>query len=66
MSYLSILLGYILLISSTFIWVGHAIYQVVKTDLGFFSIALPNIGYWVLQIVVGIFLVGLGVLSTKK
>lgn len=47
-------IGWAATVTSTFIWVGYSIYQVIKTDLGFFEIVLPNAGFWLLQLVAGV------------
>tara|TARA_R110000851_G_scaffold271720_1_gene424358 strand:+ start:759 stop:971 length:213 start_codon:yes stop_codon:yes gene_type:complete len=44
-----VFLGWVGLVSATFMWGGYGIYQLVKTDIGFFSIILPCLGWWVLQ-----------------
>ncbi len=41
--------GAIGLWSASFLWVGHAIYELIKTDQGFFTIFLSNLGLWVVQ-----------------
>jgi len=53
---ISLVLGGLLATTSTVIWVGYSIYEMVKTEQGFFEIVLPNAGYWLLQTVVGIIL----------
>lgn len=45
-------LGWIGIISATFVWGGYGVYQLVKTDISFFSVVLPCLGYWVLQMIV--------------
>jgi hypothetical protein len=66
MLFITALFGWILAISSTFVWIGYSIYQTIKTDLGFFEIVLPNIGFWVLQTVIGVLLVGISLSKTLR
>lgn len=52
--------------SAIFIWIGYSLYQVLKTDLGFFDIVLPNLGYGVLQFIVSYILVLIGAVLVAK
>lgn len=40
-----ILLGWVLLATSSFVWGGHGIYELIKTDKSFLDILLPNFGF---------------------
>jgi len=53
-------IGYLVVAASTFVWVAKAIYDFVKSDAGFWTIALTNFGMWVLTIVIGLFLLIVG------
>lgn len=66
MAFLVIILGWLLLVTSTFVWVGHGIYQLVKTDLSFWSVLFTNGGFWLLQLIVGLLLIGVGVATKTK
>ena len=57
--------GWIASVTSTFIWVAHGVYELVKTDLPFWDILLGNGGLWLLQIVLGLLLLALGYVITK-
>ena len=59
----SLVLGWVSLVTATFFWVGYSIYELVRTDAGFFSIVLPNVGFWVLQLIVGLILLMVGAMS---
>ncbi len=41
--------GVVGLWSAPFLWGGHAIYELIKTDQGFFTIFFSNFGLWVAQ-----------------
>lgn len=41
--------GIVGLWSASFLWAGHAIYELIKTDQGFFTIFFSNLGLWVVQ-----------------
>ncbi len=66
MAILAAILGWILLVSATFVWAGHGIYQLVKTDLSFWSVLFTNGGFWLLQLVTGLLLVFVGVTAKTK
>lgn len=53
MSYFLMFIGWLLLVSAQFTWIGHGIYQLIKTDLGFFTILFTNGGCWLLHMLVG-------------
>jgi hypothetical protein len=54
------LIGYLGLWSTTFIWAGYAIFQAIKTDLGFFTIAGISLTGLVFQLVISVFILGAG------
>lgn len=66
LAFLSLVIGWVAIVTSTFIWVGYSIWELVKTDQGFFEIVLPNTGCWVLQIVIGIILIMISPVLTTK
>lgn len=57
---LVLVLGWILSVTSAFVWGGHGIYQLVKTDLSFWSVLFTNGGFWLLQLAIGVMLVFVG------
>ena len=59
-----IFIGWVAGVTSTVIWVAHGIYELVKTDLPFWDILLGNGGLWLLQIVLGLILLGIGYITT--
>jgi len=52
--------------SATFIWIGHFIYELVKTDQGFLTLLMSNFGYWLLQMVISLVLFFVAQLSTES
>ena len=56
---LMLVVGWGGLVSATFIWVAHGIYELIKTDQSFWEILIFNSGFWVLQVVVSFILVTL-------
>lgn len=66
MGFVSMILGWVLCISATLFWIGRSVWQLFKTDLGFFAIALPNFGFWILQIIVGIIFIIVGLAKAGK
>lgn len=52
-----LVVGWIATATSTFVWVAHGIYELIKTDYSFWAILLSNGGFWILQLVVGIVLI---------
>ncbi|ASU03306.1 hypothetical protein [Pseudoalteromonas phage J2-1] len=60
MRILMVLMGWLGLISGNLFWIGHAIYELVKTDQGFFTIVATNFGWWLLHMAVSILLFGIG------
>lgn len=66
MKYLMMLLGWLGLISGNLFWIGHAIYELIKTDAGFFTIVLSNFGYWLLHMAVSIVLLVVGYYLLEK
>ena len=46
-----VFLGWVGLVSATCLWGGYGIYELIKSDEGFFAIILPCVGYWILQMV---------------
>ena len=64
MSWLMILVGWLGIVTGNIFWIGHAIYQLVKTDMGSFTIVLSNFGFWVLHMVLSIVLIAIG--ATRK
>lgn len=65
MGILLIVLGYFLLGTSSFIWAGHGIYELIKTDQTFWTVLLSNGSFWLLQIFVGFIILVVGV-ATKE
>lgn len=59
-----LVVGWIAAATSTFVWVAHGIYELIKTDYSFWAILLSNGGFWILQLVIGILLVFLAKLLT--
>ena len=57
--------GVVGLWSATFIWIGHFIYELVKTDQGFLTLLISNFGYWLLQMVISLVLLFVARLSTE-
>jgi len=58
--------GVVGLWSATFIWIGHFIYELVKTDQGFLTLLMSNFGYWLLQMVISLVLFFVAQLSTES
>ena len=54
------IVGYIAAWSAWPLWIIHAIYEMVKTDLGFFTIVFSNLGLGLLQFGLGIAIVMIG------
>ena len=65
MGILLIVLGYFVLGTSSFIWAGHGIYELVKTDQTFWTVLLSNGGFWLLQIFVGFIILVVGTVTNK-
>lgn len=61
MGYVLIIIGWILLAISTFVWVG----QLFKIDLSFWYVMLSNTLSWVSQIIVGYLMLIAGVVWRK-
>lgn len=59
MAFIFLVVGWIAAATSTFVWVAHGIYELIKTDQSFWAIVLGNGGFWILQLVIGILLIGL-------
>jgi len=59
-------IGYLAVAASTFVWAGKAIYDFVNLDAGFWAIALTNFGMWALTIVVGLLLLIVGKVLADK
>jgi hypothetical protein len=66
MVYVLMIIGWSLLATSTFVWGGHTIYQLVKTDLSFWYLMLSNTLFWVIQLIVGYLLLIAGVVWESK
>lgn len=66
MGLLVLIIGWLLVVTSTFVWVGHGVYQLIKTDFGFWSILFTNGGFWLLQLIIGLLLVGVGLVTKAK
>ena len=66
MSWLMILVGWLGIVTGNIFWIGHAIYQLVKTDAGFFTIVLSNFGFWLLHMVISIVLLLVGLARKAK
>lgn len=66
LAFLSLVVGWLAAVTSTFIWVGYSIYELVKTNQGFFEIVIPNAGCWLLQIVIGVILISLASALANK
>ena len=66
MSWLMIFIGWLGVVTGNLFWIGHAIYQLVKTDMGFFSILAVNFGWWLLHMAVSIILLVFGLASKSK
>lgn len=66
MSWLILLVGWLGIVTGNIFWIGHAIYQLVKTDMGFFTIVLSNFGFWVLHMAVSIVLIVVGAARKSK
>ena len=52
--------------SATFVWIGHFIYELVKTDQGFLTLIVSNLVYWLLQMVISLVLLFAAQLSTES
>ena len=55
-----IIVGYIAAWSAWPLWIVHAIYEMVRTELGFFTIVFSNLGMGLLQFCLGIAIVVIG------
>lgn len=65
MSYILMFIGWVLAATSSIIWAARGIYQLFKTDLGFWEILFSNGGFWLLQLVVGVGFIVVGVTVSK-
>lgn len=55
---LFLFLGWLLLVTTTFLWGAHGIYQLVTADIGFWTVVGTNVFGWVVQgLVGGVFIV---------
>lgn len=61
-AFVLIVVGYIATWSAWPLWIIHAIYEMVKTELGFFTIVFSNLGLGLLQFCLGITIVMIGTL----
>lgn len=59
-------LAWLCFISGNVVWIGHALYELFKTDQGFFTVVLSNGFYWIIQMVVGVVLWISGYASMSK
>ena len=66
MSWLMILVGWVGIITGNIFWIGHAIYELIKTDAGFFTIVLSNFGFWLLHMAISIVLLLVGLVPKSK
>ena len=66
MSWLILFLGWLGVVTGNLFWIGHAIYQLVKTDMGFFTVLLSNLGFWVLHMLVSIIFIVVGIGMKSK
>ena len=66
MSWLILLVGWLGIVTGNIFWIGHAIYQLVKTDMGFFTIVLSNFGFWLLHMAISIVLLLVGLARKAK
>lgn len=66
MSWLMLFLGWLGIVTGNIFWIGHAIYQLVRTDMGFFTVVLSNFGFWVLHMAVSIVLIAIGAARKSK
>ena len=66
MSWLMILVGWVGIITGNIFWIGHAIYELIKTDAGFFTIVLSNFGFWLLHMAISIVLLLVGLAPKSK
>lgn len=65
MGFIAIVLGWIGLISSNLIWIGHGIYQLFTTELGFFEVVLTNGLFWLIQMAVSLVVLLIGLYKSK-
>lgn len=54
LSLIFLLIGCFLCVTTTFVWAGHGIYELIKTDQDFWEVLLFNGGMWVFQLGIGI------------
>lgn len=59
-SMVTLVVGYIFTWVAWPIWITRAIYEMVKTDQGFFTIVFSNMGLGLLQFCIGLVLVFIG------
>ena len=60
MGIIAIILGWLGLISGNLVWIGHGIYQLFTTELGFFEVVLTNGLFWLIQMVVSLVVLLIG------
>ncbi|AUR92279.1 TMhelix containing protein [Vibrio phage 1.170.O._10N.261.52.C3] len=48
-------IGWVMAVSATFVWAGKGIYDLTQ-GVTFWEAVLPNLGFWFLQLVVGLLL----------
>lgn len=61
-----VFIGGVLAYSSAIIWFIHAIYQLIKTDIGFFTVVGLNLLGFVLQLVVGVVIASVSAIGLTK
>tara|TARA_B100001105_G_C22042633_1_gene294692 strand:+ start:241 stop:459 length:219 start_codon:yes stop_codon:yes gene_type:complete len=62
---LFLFLGWLLLVTTTFLWTGHGIYQLIKTDIGFWTVVSTNLFGWIVQGLVGSVFIGIGMTTAS-
>lgn len=48
--------GWVAAVTATPVWIIKAIYELIKTDIGFWSIAFSNLGGWVVTLLIAVIL----------
>ena len=66
MSFIAILLGWLGLISANLVWIGHGIYQLITTNLGFFEVLFSNGLFWLIHMVVSFISLCIGFATEKN
>lgn len=54
---ISMILGYVFAWTAWPLWIIHAIYEMVKTEQGFFTIVFSNLGLGLVQFILGLALI---------